>query len=75
MGMGQGMKAGIRTPAEVIALALEDGGLDVEQARKLSEEAAKRLSVALRSVSSKAATAVVWSPRKGIVEWGYVSET
>lgn len=68
------MNVGIRTPAEVIALALEDGGLDTERARVLSEDAAKRLSVALRSVSTKTDKVVVWSPRKGIIEWGTINQ-
>lgn len=52
------MYAGARTPAEVIAIALEDGGLTAELARVLSEDAAQRLAIALHGVSRLGAEVV-----------------
>ena len=68
------MFAGIRTVAEVIALALEDGGISIEQSKILSEDAAKRLSVALQSLSTKDKALIVFSPKKDEVDWGHIGK-
>jgi hypothetical protein len=44
------MRAGIRTPREVIALVLEDAGMSSEEIRALSLGIEARLEVALKSV-------------------------
>lgn len=66
------MHAGVRTPAEVIAIALEDEGIAPDAAKKLSHRAAERLSVALRSLSKGDTTLVIYSPSKKKIEWANV---
>lgn len=65
------MQAGIRTPAEVIALVLEEAGIHNHRAAELSEFAAKRLTVALSSVSTPTAR-VVCQAVDGQLEWATV---
>lgn len=61
------MQAGIRTPAEVIGLVLEEAG--VPDFATVAEECAKRLSTALRTVSRKDAEVLI--RREGeTLEWG-----
>ncbi len=64
--------AGIRTPAQVIALALEDGGIEPGRAATIAEDAGRRLSRAIRSVSKSGAEVVVRSTAEGVIEWGTV---
>lgn len=64
------MNANIRTPAEVIGLVLEEEG--VPDFARVAELAARRLAVALASVSTPGAEVVARAPGRKQLEWGTV---
>jgi hypothetical protein len=63
-----GISVGIRSPAEVIALALEDAGIEPSRAKEISEDAAKRLGNCLRRCSDEDAETVICHNKTG-VQW------
>jgi hypothetical protein len=67
-----GIQTGIRTPAEVIALAIEDAGIEPDKARSISEDAAKRLARSLSILSGPGETVVILAEGRYQAIWGTV---
>lgn len=65
------MQAGIRTPAEVIALAIEDAGIPPDRAALIAEDAARRLVASIAPLSTPSDRVVCYA-NGGQLEWGTI---